>query len=81
MTFPQNIEAFMRLPSREQARLLYELLHVSDLSRFYAFDDVCAEFYKVAHDLAEEEGFEGDDLAARYLDRPPVDARYSGGMA
>jgi hypothetical protein len=82
MTFPNTIEDFKSLPSREQAKLIHELLEASDLtSTGDRYDRMMDWFLGAVDDLAMDDGFYGDDLAARYLNRLPMDARYSGGMA
>lgn len=63
------VEAFNALPDRDALRLLATLA-----KRFsgcgYAYDRLDAGIEQCATELAEQEGFTGDDLANRYLESP-----------
>jgi hypothetical protein len=63
------VEAFEELPDRAALRLLKRLAQrFSGLS--YGFDKIDHGIDLIAIDLAEDEGWRGDDLADRYLSNP-----------
>lgn len=72
-----DLERFKALPSRDQARLVHSLIEASDFSMSRSYDALLSDLDGVAEDLAEDDGFEGDDLAGRYL---APDARIVAGM-
>lgn len=62
------ITAFNALPDREALRLFQMMAHRFSHSRGH--DQIYDGILTVAFDSADNEGFRGDDLAARYLEAP-----------
>ena len=62
------ITAFQALNTRQQLRLFNQLADQFSFSRGH--DQIHGAIETIAFDAAEDEGYRGDDLAARYLADP-----------
>lgn len=60
------IERFKSLPAREQLALFKAF--ADEFSFSHGHGDIMTGIDVIAEDLAQEEGWDGDDLSARYLD-------------
>lgn len=67
------ITAFRALNTRDQLRLFSQLAYEFSFSRGH--DRIHDAIREIAFDAAQDEGWRGDDLAARYLDDPRSWAR------
>jgi len=62
---PTILAQFRALPARDQMRLLAEMHR--EFTWSYAHADLERGVYAIAEELAQEEGWTGDELADRYL--------------
>jgi hypothetical protein len=62
------LSAFQALSTREQLRLFEQLSNEFSFSRGH--DRIHDAIRAIAQDAAEDDGWRGDDLAARYLEDP-----------